>query len=132
MQLVAAPKEKLQLVGIAALFRAVKYAEIYLDQLELDHGLLLHGSRHVHHRQIRQKEADILHKLDYQLDRPHPLTFLRHFSKLMGTITQVHNFANFFIEACYMSSESRGLLPSQLALGALERVSSSASSHPES
>ncbi len=64
-------------------------------------------------------EVDILRMLNYNLGRPHPLTFLRRYSKLMGTTKLIHNLAKYFIEASYLSVECRSLLPSQCAVGAL-------------
>ena len=68
---------------------------------------------------IIKKERDILSKLNYELGRPNPLIFLRRYSKLMGTTTQIHNLAKYFIEASYLSTDCRKLLPSQTAVGAL-------------
>lgn len=116
MQLVNVPRNDLQLVGITAMFLSCKYEEIYPSSIT---EFVFIAADTYTSQQIRQKEVDILDTLNYQLGRPNPLTFLRRYSKLMKTTTPIHNLAKYFIETCYVSTESRGLLPSQLAVGAL-------------
>lgn len=106
----------MQLVGVTALFISSKYEEIYPTSI-IEFVYIAADTYTT--RQICEKEMDILRLLDYQLGKPYPLTFLRRYSKLMGTTTQTHNLAKYFIELSYLSTECRSLLPSQLAVGAL-------------
>ncbi len=110
------PKKELQLIGITAMFIASKYEEIYPTTIG---EFVFIAANTYTGEQIRQKEIDILRSLDYQLGKPYPLTFLRRYSKLMSTTAQNHNLAKYFVELCYLSTECRSLLPSQLATGAL-------------
>ena len=103
-------------MGVTALFLASKYEDIYPPSIT---EMIYVSADTYTNQQVRQMEIDILRVLDYQLGRPTPLTFLRHYSKLMGTTTLVHNLAKYFIEASYLSPECRALLPSQCAVGAL-------------
>ena len=110
------PKKELQLVGVTALFLASKYEEIYPNSIA-EFAYITADTYTT--QQIRQKERDILLKLNYQLGKPTPLTFLRRYSKLLNTTTRIHNLAKYFIEVLYLFTEGRGLLPSQCAIGAL-------------
>lgn len=117
LQKMPVAKKKLQLVGITALFIASKYEEVYNPSISefsyISAGLYTTA-------QICKMEIDVLRTLGYQLGKPNTLTFLRRYSKLMtSTTTHIHNLAKYFIEACYLSTDCRGLLPSQLAVGAL-------------
>lgn len=103
-------------MGVTALFLASKYEEIYPNSIS-DFAYMTADTYTT--QQIRDKERDILRRLDYQLGKPTPLTFLRRYSKLMNTSTTVHNLAKYFIEVSYLSAEGRALLPSQCAVGAL-------------
>lgn len=104
------------MVGITALYLASKYEEIYPDTIT---EFAFISAETYTTQEIREKEIDILRTLDYQLGKPNPLTFLRRYSTLMATTTQVHNLAKYFVDTSYLFTESRSLLPSQLAVGAL-------------
>ena len=110
------PKKDLQLVGVSALFIASKYEEICPNSVS-EFAYITADTYTT--EQICEKEREILRKLNYQLGKPTPLTFLRRYSKLMGTTTKTHNLAKYFIELLYLSTDCRGLLPSQCAVGAL-------------
>ncbi len=109
-------KKHLQLVGITALFIASKYEEIY--SFSIAEFAYITADTYTTN-EIRKKEVEILTALNYQLGKPNPLTFLRRYSKLMSTTTQIHNLAKYFIEILYFSTESSSLLPSQRAIGSL-------------
>ena len=116
LQKMPVTKKKLQLVGITAMFIAAKYEEIYHPSIS---EFVYISSGLYSMEQIREMEIRVLRTLEYQLGKPNPLTFLRRYSKLLMTTTHVHNLAKYFIEACYLSTDCRSLLPSQLAVGAL-------------
>ena len=109
-------KKNLQLVGITGMLIASKYEDIYPPSIA---DLADIAADTYTTEQIRHMETEILTVLRYQLGKPNTLTFLRRYSKLMSTTTQTHNLGKFIIEACYLTPDSRRLLPSQLAVGAL-------------
>ncbi|XP_064383384.1 G2/mitotic-specific cyclin-B-like [Halichondria panicea] len=110
------PKSKLQLLGVAALFIAAKYEEIYPPTLtEL---VYLTDSTYTK-AEVLTKEIDILKKLDYQFNRPHGITFLRRYSTIMGTTTRIHNLAKYILELSLLDHSCSSLLPSKKAAAAL-------------
>lgn len=115
-QLVDVPRKELQLVGVTAMFLAAKYEEIYPHSIA---EFAYISADTYTTQQMRKKECDILRRLNYQLGKPTPLTFLRRYSKLMNTTTKIHNLAKYFIEVLYIFTDGRALLPSQCAVGAV-------------
>lgn len=71
-------KEELQLVGVAAMFVAGKYEEMYCTEI----GDFVYITDKAYSKlQIRQMETKMLHTLDFYLSYPLPLHFLRRNSK---------------------------------------------------
>lgn len=71
-------RKKLQLVGIAAFYIAIKYEEIFLASAD-DLLYLTENSYEI--SEFIEMEAKILMALDFNLSRPTSLHFLRRISK---------------------------------------------------
>ena len=63
-------------------------------------------------------EKAILKELDYRLLKPYPIHFLRRFSRLSHTDTNVHYLAKYFIDLSLLESSGSVLLPSKKAAAA--------------
>lgn len=110
------PRSKLQLVGVTALFLASKFEEIYPPTLA-EFVYLTDGAYTT--KEVLEKEIDILQKLDYQLNRPFPLHFLRRYSTVMGTSMKIHQLAKYILELSMLDHVCSSLLPSKRAGAAL-------------
>lgn len=75
------PKNDLQLVGVAAMWVASKYEEI--STVEVAELVRLTDDSYTA-EQVRHMECDILKVLDFQLNFPLQIQFLRRFTKAAG------------------------------------------------
>lgn len=67
-------RDRLQLLGVTAMYIASKYEEIYAPDI----GDFVYVTDHAYTKEnVRQCERDVLSKLGYCLARPTPITFLR-------------------------------------------------------
>ena len=71
-------KMQLQLVGVAAMFVASKYEEMYVPAI--DDFVYMTDNTYTK-SEIRQMEISILKTMNFMLSKPLPLHFLRRFSK---------------------------------------------------
>lgn len=72
------PKDKLQLVGVSAMFVASKYEEMYAPEI----GDFVYITDNSYSKeQVRCMERLILQTLDFRLGKPLPIHFLRRYSK---------------------------------------------------
>ena len=114
-QIEVVSKTQLQLVGLAALFISAKFEEIYAPSIyELEHIAANTYTR----PEILSMEKTILHKLDYRLLKPYPIHFLRRYSRLSQTDTNVHHLAKYFIDLSLLECEGSAILPSKKAAAA--------------
>lgn len=79
MQIFAAIKEQLQLIGITAMFIASKYEEI--DHPDAQHFTYITANSYSTD-QVYRMERLILRSLNYKLFYPTPIVFLRWFSRI--------------------------------------------------
>lgn len=99
-------------MGIASLFISSKLEEIYAPSIyELEHI----AANTYTLPEILGMEKTILQELDYRLLKPYPLHFLRRFSRLSQTDTNVHHLAKYFIDLSLLECEGSALLPSKKA-----------------
>ena len=109
------PKPKLQLVGLASLLISSKVEEIYAPSVhQLEHIAANTYTRD----EILKMEKTILHQLDYRILKPYPIHFLRRFSRLSRTDTNIHHLAKYFIDLSLLEAEGSSLLPSKKAAAA--------------
>jgi len=91
------PKDKLQLVGVTAMFVAGKYEEMYCTEIG-DYEYIT--DKAYSKSQIRHMEMRILRALGYYISYPLPLHFLRRNSKA-GMVEQTqHLLAKYLMELC--------------------------------
>ena len=83
-------REKLQLVGVAAMLIASKYEEIYAPEVK---DMVYITDRAYTRKEIIKMEIKILHVLNFDLGRPLPLHFLRRASKAGGVEAVTHTLA---------------------------------------
>ena len=70
-------------------------------------------------KQIRDMEMSILKTLDYKMNKPFSLQFLRRYSKVTKSTTLEHSMAKFILEQAMMDCELAAIRPSLRAAGAL-------------
>nr|XP_057918542.1 G2/mitotic-specific cyclin-B1 [Doryrhamphus excisus] len=109
-------KNKLQLVGVTAMFLASKYEETYPPEIS-DFAFVT--DRAYTTAQIREMEMTILRVLKFQLGRPLPLQFLRRASKIHEVTAEQHTLAKYLLELTMVDYEMVHFPPSIVASAAL-------------
>jgi len=109
-------REKLQLVGITAMFIAAKYEEIYAPEC----NDFVHVSDGAYEKdQILETEQTVLNTLEFNLTCPSALHFLRRYSKAAGSDYNVHTLCKYLIELVLVDIKMVKFLPSEIASGAV-------------
>jgi hypothetical protein len=108
--------EKIQLVGITALFVASKYEEVMCPSIM--HFLnMADGGYDVN--EMLKAERYLLQTLDFDMSYPNPLHFLRRISKADGYDIQTRTVSKYLIEIGCMESRLLQFTPSMLAASAM-------------
>jgi len=108
--------EKIQLVGITALFVASKYEEVMCPSIM--HFLnMADGGYDVN--EMLKAERYLLQTLDFDMSYPNPLHFLRRISKADGYDIQTRTVSKYFIEIGCLESRLLAFTPSMLAASAM-------------
>merc|ERR1719361_2871105 len=109
-------RKKLQLVGVTAMFIAAKYEEMYAPEI----GDFVYITDNAYSEsQIREQEVDMIKYLDFNLERPLPLHFLRRYSKVANVDTTIHNLAKYIMELTVVEYKFCHILPSKIAAASL-------------
>ncbi|KAK5976240.1 Cyclin N-terminal domain-containing protein [Trichostrongylus colubriformis] len=108
-------KGELQLVGVASMLVASKYEEMYAPDI---HDFEYITDNAYSKKQILKMEAKILIATNFDLSRPHSLTFLRWYSKEMKFGVRMHHMAKFLIEMAFLDCSLSSVLPSRIACAA--------------
>jgi len=116
LQEVAVPKEKLQLVGVTAMFVASKYEEMYAPEIA-DFCYITDNS--CSKQDIRIMECMLLRTLGFNLGRPLPIHFLRRYSKAAEADATKHTLAKYFLELALIQYQLSHFPPSMMAAAAL-------------
>lgn len=104
--------EKLQLVGMTALFIAAKYEEVICPSIT--HFLhMAEGGFEV--EDMLKAERYMLSTLDFDMSYPNPLNFLRRISKADSYDIQTRTLAKFLIEVMLVHEDLIQFKPSLLA-----------------
>ncbi|XP_057675480.1 G2/mitotic-specific cyclin-B1 [Corythoichthys intestinalis] len=109
-------KKELQLVGVASMFLASKYEEMYPPEIS-DFAFVTDKAYST--AQIREMEMTILRVLKFQLGRPLPLQFLRRASKIHEVTAEQHTLAKYLLELTMVDYEMVHYPPSMVASAAL-------------
>jgi len=109
-------RNKLQLVGVAAMLVASKYEEIYAPEVK---DFVYITDRAYTEKDILRMEIRILATLKFDLGRPLPLHFLRRASKAGGVEAATHTLAKYIVELSLGVYSLCDLPPSKLSAGAL-------------
>lgn len=109
-------RNKLQLVGVTAMFLASKVEEMYAP--EINDFVYITDNAYTA-GEIRQMELRILNSLGFNFSRPLPLHFLRRNSKAGDVDVQQHTLAKYLIEISLLEYDMAHIPPSLLASAAL-------------
>ncbi len=109
-------KQKLQLVGAAAMLLAAKYEEIYPPHLK---EFMYAPERPVSRDEITRMELTILQTLQFDLSVPTVLRFLERYSKLLKADETAFNLALYLAESQMLDSRMAKYTPSMIAAGSL-------------
>jgi len=105
-------REKLQLVGVTAMFIASKYEEIYPPEC----NDFVYISANAYNRdEVLQMEQCILNTLSFHLTAPTSLYFLRRYSKAAMSDYRVHTLSKYLAESALVDLKLLNYLPSQIA-----------------
>eukprot|EP01128_Nolandella_sp_AFSM9_P002787 TRINITY_DN1317_c0_g1_i1.p1 TRINITY_DN1317_c0_g1~~TRINITY_DN1317_c0_g1_i1.p1 ORF type:complete len:208 (+),score=53.74 TRINITY_DN1317_c0_g1_i1:2-625(+) len=116
LELKAVARNKLQLAGITAMLIASKYEEIYAPECN-DFVYISDGT--YSKDEILQMEQNILAALQFNLNGPSPLHFLRRFSKAADSDYQLHSLSKYLIELTILDIKLLKYRPSHIAAGAV-------------
>jgi len=109
-------RNKLQLVGVSAMFIASKVEEMYAP--EINDFVYITDNAYTS-ADIRQMELRMLSSLGFNFSRPLPLHFLRRNSKAGDVDVLQHTVAKYLIEISLLEYDMAHLPPSLLAAAAL-------------
>jgi len=109
-------RNKLQLVGVTAMFIASKVEEMYAPEINDFVYITDNAYTAV---EIRQMELRVLNTLGFNFSRPLPLHFLRRNSKAGDVDVLQHTVAKYLIEMCLLEYDMAHVPPSLLAAAAL-------------
>jgi len=109
-------RKKIQLAGVTAMFIAAKYEEMFSPEI----GDFVYITDNAYSEsQIRQQEIEMIKILDFNLERPLPLHFLRRYSKVANVDLTIHNLAKYIMELTVVEYKFCHVLPSKIAAAAL-------------
>lgn len=98
------------------MFIAAKYEEMYAPEI----GDFVYITDNAYSEsEIRTQEVEMIKHLDFSLERPLPLHFLRRFSKVAQIDTTIHNLAKYIMELAIVEYKFCHIPPSKLAAAAL-------------
>ena len=108
--------EKLQLVGIAAMFVASKYEEVLSPHVQNFKHVTDDGYSE---DEILNAERFILETLNYDLSYPNPMNFLRRISKADAYDIQTRTIAKYLLEISLLDHRFLGYAPSHVAAASM-------------
>ncbi|OXB44724.1 hypothetical protein B1J92_D04620g [Nakaseomyces glabratus] len=108
--------DKLQLVGTSCLFIASKYEEVYSPSIK---HFASETDGACTEDEIKEGEKFILKTLEFNLNYPNPMNFLRRISKADDYDIQSRTLAKFLLEISLVDFRFIGVLPSLCAAAAM-------------
>lgn len=109
-------REKLQLVGMSAMFIASKYEEIWHSPVE---DFVYICANTYDRDEVLQMECTMLQTLDFDVSYVTPLQFLRRFSKAARSDARLHTCCKYFIELSLPVYGMLSFKPSMIAASAV-------------
>merc|ERR1712115_30564 len=109
-------RNKLQLVGVTAMFLASKVEEMYAPEIN-DFVYITDNAYSA--AEIRQMELKILNTLNFNMSRPLPLHFLRRNSKAGDVDVLQHTVAKYLVELSLLEYDLAHYPPSLMAAASL-------------
>ncbi|KAG2303406.1 hypothetical protein Bca4012_062169 [Brassica carinata] len=109
-------REKLQLVGLTALFLACKYEEVSVPLVD---DLILISDNAYTRREVLDMEKLIANTLQFNFSLPTPYVFMRRFLKAAESDKKLEVLSFFIIELCLVEYEMLEYTPSKLAASAI-------------
>ena len=109
-------KKYLQLVGVAAMYVASKYEEVYLP--DISDFVYITDSAYTK-QQLLAMEVQIVKALNFEFSRPISLTFLRRYSKVVEANPIHHCFSKYFLDLALLEYSLSHVKPSLTAAAAL-------------
>lgn len=109
-------RNRFQLLGVTAMFTASKVEEMYAPEIN-DFVYITDNAFSA--ADIREMELRILSALNFSLNRPLPLHFLRRNSKAGDVDILQHTMAKYLIELCQVEYDMAHLYPSFVAASSL-------------
>ena len=111
------PRSKLQLVGVVALLLACKVEEIYLPSIE---DFVYSTNNAYTDFEVKDMELQMMSVLDFDLNAPISLSFLRRYSKAGDVDVLEHTLAKYILELSLLDFGQSALPPSLAAAAALK------------
>ncbi|KAJ3310460.1 G2/mitotic-specific cyclin, partial [Gonapodya sp. JEL0774] len=108
--------QKLQLVGLTALFIASKYEEVMAPSIQ---NFIYMSDNGYTEEEIMKAERYILQTLDYGLHYPNALNFLRRCSKADSYDIQTRTLAKYLMEVALIDHKCLGCPPSEISAAGL-------------
>lgn len=108
--------DKLQLVGVTAMFIAAKYEEVFSPHVQYFRHVADDGFTE---EEILRAERFVLSTLDYNLSYPNPMNFLRRISKADQYDFQTRTVAKYLMEISLLDHRFMEFLPSHVAAAAM-------------
>lgn len=108
--------DRLQLVGITAMFIASKYEEVLSPHVENFKRIADNGFSEA---EILSAERAVLSTLDYDLSYPNPMNFLRRVSKADNYDIQSRTIGKYLMEISLLDHRFMEFHPSHIAAGAM-------------
>jgi len=115
LQLKAVARSRFQLVGIAAMLIASKFEEIYTPKVD---DFIYITANAYNREDLLKMEKMILMTLDFNLNVPSPIHFLRRFSKAAHSDSKVHTLGKYITELSLLDYDLLEYPPSVIAASA--------------
>lgn len=109
------PRQKLQLIGVTALFIASKYEEIYPPEMK---DFVFVTDRAYTKQEVLETEGKIISQLEFNLVHVSPLRFAERYSRVVKLEPKFSTFTRYMLELCLLDYKMLKYTPSQLACAA--------------
>ena len=116
LEVLNTPRTKLQLVGVTALLLASKVEEIYLPSIE---DFVYSTNNAYSEAEVKDMELKMMSVLEFNLNAPISLSYLRRYSKAGDVDVVEHSLAKYILELSLLDFGQAALSPSLAAAAAL-------------